>query len=67
MLVRRRVGRGLEIAAGVHVELAGEQLGRRRVADGDEDAVGLQLAARAPVLRLLQPDMGDGERVPRRR
>src|SRR5882672_9764338 len=33
---RGRIRRGPDIALGIHVERAAEQLGRRRVADGDE-------------------------------
>ena len=44
MEVRVESGAVIEIARGVHLQLALEQLRRRRVADGDEHAVDLQLA-----------------------
>ena len=37
---RGRVRRGLDVARRLHLDLAGEQFGRRRMADGDEHAVG---------------------------
>src|SRR3546814_2862820 len=52
---RRAVGRGLDVAFVVHVEMAAEHLGRRVVADGDEHAVGGNLA------RLARLDVLDAE------
>ena len=37
---RGRVGRGLDVAGGLHLDLVLEQLGLRHMADGDEDSVG---------------------------
>ena len=47
MSVARRIGPGHDIAVLVERELALEQFGHRRVADGDEDAVAGELAALA--------------------
>src|ERR1700722_17794256 len=55
---RRRIRRGADVAFGVHVELAAEQLGRRGVADRDEHAVDRELRQRAG-LDVLEPDAGD--------
>src|SRR5690606_26926917 len=56
---RRRIRRGDDVAAGLHVELALEQRRRRLVADGDEDAVGGHLLDGTG---LDVPDPGAGHR-----
>ncbi len=55
---RGAVGGGGDIAAGVDLELALEQLGRRVVADGDEHAVDGE-RARLAALEVAQPRAGD--------
>ena len=75
---RGRVRRRLDVAGRLHLDLAGEQLGRRRVADGDEDAVdrhfgeraGLDVAAAARALdleRVVAADDFVERRCPRSR
>src|SRR5258706_2386968 len=59
---RRRIRGLLDVALGAHVELALEQLGRRRVADRDEHAVDRQLAQR-PALEVAQPPARDPGRI----
>ena len=44
---RGRIGRGPDVAVRLHLDLAGDQLGRGRMADGDEHAVGGHLLHRA--------------------
>ena len=51
---RGRVRRGHDVAGRLHLELALEELGRRRVADGDEHAVDRHLGDRAG-LDVAQP------------
>lgn len=53
-----RAGFDADIAARIGLELTLEQVRRRGVADGDEDAVGGDLLGRA-VLDVLQPNAGD--------
>ena len=61
-----RAGLDLEVAAGLHVELAGEDRGRGRVADGDEDAVDVELAwsRRSRTSRRTTPLTEGGMSVP---
>ena len=59
MLVVGRARLGQEVAARLHVELAGEEFSRGLVADGDEDAVGLEVRGLRRY-EVLQPQMGDG-------
>ena len=58
---RRRIGPGQQIALAVHGELALEQLGVGRMADGDEHAVGRQRALGAG-LDVAQPHRLDQRR-----
>ena len=53
---------GLDVAGRLHLDLACDQFGRRRVADGDENAVDGALADGAG-FEMLQPRMGDLERI----
>ena len=57
-----RIAVGDDVAGRLHLELAGEQFGGRRVADGDEHAVDRALGDRAG-LDVLQPHAGDLERI----
>ena len=59
---RGRIRRHLDIAGWFQLDLAENELGRRRMADRDEDAVGRQFGQRAG-LDVLQPDMGDLARI----
>src|SRR5579872_2978227 len=58
---RGRKAFGLDIAVRFQLDLAGEEFGRRLMANRDEDAVGGEVAERAG-LDVLQPDMGDAKR-----
>ena len=51
-------GRGQDIAVGIERQLAGDQLGHRRVADRDKDAVAGALGNGAGA-HVAQPDPGD--------
>src|SRR5262249_29092385 len=59
---RGRVRRGFDVARGLHVKLPGNELRRRGVADGDEDAVGGNFAHRVG-FQIAQDDALDLERI----
>src|SRR6266436_6624716 len=57
-----RARRGHDVAGGLHLDLAGDELGRRRVSDRNEHAVDAERDLRAR-LQVLQHDMGDLARM----
>src|SRR6185369_14029749 len=59
---RGRIGRGPDVTVRLHLDLAGDEFGRRRMADGDEHAVGGDLLDCAG-LDVLQRDAADLERA----
>src|SRR4051812_10161756 len=59
---RGRIGCRPDVAVRLHLDLAGDELGRGRMADGDEHAVGGHLLDRAG-LDVLQHDAADLERA----
>src|SRR6267142_4333388 len=59
---RGRVRRHLDIARGLQLDLAADEFGRRRMPDGDEDAVRRHFR-QLTVFDILEPDMGDLARI----